>query len=244
MEYESYISKIDKEDLKDYYKKDQDKFVQVGFVQRTKRSINEFISLADLSKIVVDRKAESVIVYGLYGRKLEYICRTLAKQYHVFTMHVDGIGWAEYCFNSRLSMLCKYDAYFWDAIEAFYIEDEMRIKKIKKKIIKYLHKAKSKMLLTLSLSPARLLDIILYDAAKECNIPVVLLEHSLMNNAAAGGMEKHLLLGKKYIDFYWCWNQKNRDIYIQHQLTSEEKSFVLGYPLPPQEKIVKKGGGG
>lgn len=236
MKYEFHISK---EDLLNAHKKDQEKFLQRGLMQRIRRSRKEVMSVADLSKIIVDRKAESIIVSG---GKLEYLCRTLAKQYHVFTMRVNGISLKEYFFNNRFSMLCSYYEYYWDTIGAVINEDEERIEKIKKKVIWYLRRAKPKAIVTISFSRARPFDIILYDAAKKCNIPVILLEHGFLNNftTTKEGMKKHPILGK-YIDFYWCWNQKNRDIYIKNQLTSEEKSFVLGYPLQPKQRCVRVG---
>lgn len=233
MQFDFHISI---EELQNIIKKQPPKASGIKFIQRIMRSRREALSVVDLSKLIVDRKAESIIVSGV---RFEYLCRTLAKQYHVFTMRVEGISLKEYCFNNRFSMLCNYNEYFWDTIEAVIDEDEARIKKIRQKILKYLRHAKPKAIITTSIARSRPFETLLYDAAKQCNIPVIFLEHGFLNNftVTEEGAKKHLSLGE-YIDFYWCWNQKNRDIYIENKITTEEKSFVLGYPLQPQEKSI------
>ena len=225
----------DKENLKKIYGLENMPKGAAGFWRRLKRVREEVFSVADLSKMVVDRKAESVVVHGW---KLGYLCRMLAGQYHVFSVSVDGFGWKEYCFDRRLSMLCHLRAYTEDAVLAVLDDDDRRLEKIKQKLKKYLTKARPKLILTTSFRPAHIFDIILYEAARECSIPVVLLEHGFLANPLIYeyGWRKHTILAPKWFDFYWFWNENNRKIYTEIQKTEEERSFVLGYPLKPFEQ--------
>ena len=225
----------DKENLKKIYGLENMPKGAAGFWRRLKRVREEVFSVADLSKMVVDRKAESVVVHGW---KLGYLCRMLAGQYHVFSVSVDGFGWKEYCFDRRLSMLCHLRAYTEDAVLAILDDDDSRLEKIKQKLKKYLTKARPKLILTTSFRPAHIFDIILYEAARECSIPVVLLEHGFLANPLIYeyGWRKHTILAPKWFDFYWFWNENNRKIYTEIQKTEEERSFVLGYPLKPFEQ--------
>ena len=134
----------DKENLKKIYGLENMPKGAAGFWRRLKRVREEVFSVADLSKMVVDRKAESVVVHGW---KLGYLCRMLAGQYHVFSVSVDGFGWKEYCFDRRLSMLCHLRAYTEDAVLAVLDDDDRRLEKIKQKLKKYLTKARPKLIL-------------------------------------------------------------------------------------------------
>lgn len=240
MKYD-YILKewTNKEDLKKIFGLGNIPKGPAGFWIRVKRSREEAFSVADLSKILVDRKADSIIVHGW---KLGYLCRTLAEQYHVYMISVSGIGLREYCFKRRFSMLCHLRAYTEDATLAVLNDDDRRLEKIKRRLKKYLRKANPRLLLTTSFRPTHIFDMILYEAAKECGIPIVFIEHGFLANPIIYeyGWRKHTILAPKWFDFYWFWNEKNRKIYTEVQQTAEERSFVLGYPLKPFEKYSGK----
>lgn len=236
MKYD-YILKewTSKEDLKKIYGLENESKGASGLWDRMKRMREEVFSVADLSKILVDRKADSIVVHGW---KLGYLCRTLAKQYHVFTVSVDGIDLKEYCVNRRFSMLCHLRAYTEDAVLAVLDDDDKRLEKIRRRLKKYLQKANPRLLLTTSFRPTHIFDLILYEAARECGIPIVFFEHGFLANPLIYeyGWRKHTILAPKWFDFYWFWNEKNRKIYNEIQKTEPERSFVLGYPLKPFEK--------
>ncbi len=228
-----------KEDLKKIYGFQNVPKGSVGFLNRMKRMREELFSVAELSKLFVDHEAESVVIHGW---KLGYLCRVLAEQYHVFTLSVTGISLKEYCVNRRFSMLCHLRAYTEDAVLAVLKDDDKRLEKIKRRLKKYLKKASPKILLTTSFRPTHIIDIILYEAARECGIPVVFFEHGFIANPLIYeyGRKKHTILAPKWFDFYWFWNENNRKIYNEIQQTEEERSFVLGYPLKPFEKYEGK----
>lgn len=240
MKYD-YILKewTSKEDLKKIYGFQNVPGGAAGIWNRVKRMREEIFSVADLSKLLVDRRAERILILGW---KLGYLCRTLAKQYHVYTVSVDGISLKDYCFNHRFSMLCHLRAYTEDAVLALISDDDKRLEKIKRKLKRYLTKARPKLLLTTSFRPTHIFDIILYEAARECGIPVVFLEHGFLAPPIIYeyGLRKHTILAPKWFDFYWFWNQKNSDTYTEIQQTGEERAFVLGYPLKPFEQNAGK----
>ncbi len=97
-----------KEELKEIYGFQNVPKGAAGVWDRLKRMREEMFSVADLSKLLVDRRAESIIVHG---QKLGYLCRTLAEQYHVFVVSANGIAIKEYCFNRRFSMLLSEGVY-------------------------------------------------------------------------------------------------------------------------------------
>lgn len=240
MKYD-YIFKdwASKEELKEIYGFQNVPKGAAGVWDRLKRMREEMFSVADLSKLLVDRRAESIIVHG---QKLGYLCRTLAEQYHVFVVSANGIAIKEYCFNRRFSMLCYLRAYTEDAVLALISDNEKRLEKIKGKLKRYLTKARPRLLLTTSFRPTHIFDIILYEAARECGIPVVFLEHGFLAAPVIYeyGVRKHTILAPKWFDFFWFWNKKNSDTYTEIQQTGEERAFVLGYPLKPFEKNIEK----
>ena len=198
-------------------------------IQRSKMRILSFIS-----RISREKDSDCVIIYG---SSFEYFWRTLAKQYCVITLgRAGGISLSEYCLNKRYSLL-YYRNDLTDAANAYLDDDEKKMEVIKAKYIHYFKRIKPKLLLTVSIF--RTADMIVYDAARECNIPVILMMHGFITRALIGDAQmKEDLFAKKFIDFYWFWSEKDRERYIDMQLCGDDNSFVIGYPREKKEKFL------
>lgn len=189
--------------------------------------------LSFISRISREKNADCIIIYG---SGFEYLWRTLAKQYCVVTVgRAGGITLSEYCVNKRYSILYYRDDII-DAAYAYIDGDDKKMEAIKAKYIRYFKRLKPKLFLTISIS--RTADMIIYDAARECNIPVILMAHGFITNALiADAQMKENLFAKKFFDFYWFWSEKDRERYIDMQLCGDDNSFVIGYPHEKKERF-------
>lgn len=199
-----------------------------------KKKIQKILSY--ISAFHTDKKLESVVIYG---GNLGYLCDILSKQYCVITIDkIAGINTMEYYKNKHWSVL-NYRNYVIDAANAYINDDKRKMEAIKKEFMHFFKYTKPKLILTIFIS--RTADRIMYDAARECKIPVVLMEHGFITNAIISDMYmKENTFAKSFIDYYWFWSDKDREIYIEKNLCKEENSFVLGYPHEKMESYLPK----
>ncbi len=165
--------------------------------------------------------------------KFEKMISELSEDYNIYVVYDSLSRYKEY--KSKLSTHIYFPHLWMKLINSSFFSQDMGDAAEAISQIKAFMKKNHLQLLLVGNDKLFIEKALIY-AAKQLEIPVIIIQHGVYNVDSFRS-----LYSAKEADYFWCWSQYIKDMYINFYGGSEDRVKVVGYPFEVKEKINKNG---